>query len=311
MENNASKIEITKDLFEVIGVDSSDAEKISRPSMTYLQDAWRRFKQNKLALFSAALLVVIVLMTLIGPSLSPHDFDFINGDIKNSLPSAEFWFGTDDLGRDIFSRVWMGGRVSIAIGLCCTAIMAVVGSIYGGIAGYFGGLVDNIMMRLVEIISSMPYLVLVILISLIFGKEIRFLILAMSLTSWCGTSRLVRGQLLQVREQEFVLASQSLGASPTRVIAKHLLPNALGVLLVDITLSVPGFIFSEAFLSYIGLGVQSPNTSWGAMASQAQGQIMFYPHELFFPCLLISLVMFCFQMLGDGLNDALDPRLRQ
>ncbi|MEG2354060.1 MAG: ABC transporter permease [Clostridium sp.] len=311
MENNTSKIEITKDLFEVIGMDASDAEKISRPSMTYLQDAWRRFKQNKLALFSAILLLVIIIMTLVGPSLSAHEFDFVQGDLKNLKPNGQFWFGSDSLGRDIFARVWIGGRVSIAIGLSCTLIMTVVGSIYGGIAGYFGGIVDDIMMRVVEIVSSMPYLVLVILITLICGKEIIWLILAMSLTSWCSTSRIVRGQLLQVREQEFVLAAQTLGASPTRVITKHLLPNALGVLLVDITLSVPGFIFSEAFLSYIGLGVQSPNTSWGAMASQAQGQLMFYPYQLFFPCLLISLVMFCFQILGDGLNDALDPRLRQ
>lgn len=308
MENN---IKITKDMFEVVGIDSTDSEKILRPSMTYWQDAWRRFKQNKLALFASILLLVIVVLTIIGPMISPHSFEFIDGNLKNTKPNGTYWFGTDDLGRDLFSRVWIGGRVSIAIGLSCTAIMAIVGSLYGGIAGYFGGIVDDIMMRIVEIISSMPSLVLVILISLILGRQIPFLILAMTLTSWCGTARLVRGQVLQVREQEFVLAAQTLGSSPTRLITKHLLPNAFGVLLVDITLSVPGFIFQEAFLSYIGLGVQAPDTSWGALASSAQGKIMFYPYQLFFPCLMISLVMFCFTVMGDGLNDALDPRLRQ
>jgi len=248
-------------------------------------------------------------MTVVGPWIAKYPFQSISSDI-NQGPSVEHWFGTDQIGRDIFARVWVGGRVSILIGLVGALIDTVVGSIYGGISGYFGGVVDDVMMRIVEILVSIPYLVLVILVSLIVGKGIGALILAMTLTGWCYMARLVRGQLLQIKEQEYILAATALGASPARVIGRHLIPNTLSIMIVAITFDIPGFIFGEAFLSYIGLGVQSPNTSWGALASAAQQQIMFYPYQLFFPALFISLTMLSFQLLGDGLRDALDPKLR-
>lgn len=305
-------VELTPDKFEIIGIDAEASERILRPSLSYFQDVWRRLKQNKVAIFSACLLLIVIALVIFGPIFG-QDYAAIDKNVanKNLWPNAQHWFGTDNLGRDLFARVCQGGRISMLIAVICTTLMTILGCTYGGVSGYYGGLVDDIMMRIIEIISSIPYLVLVILISLVLGRSIFSLVFAISITSWMGTARIVRGKILQLREQEFVLAAQSLGASPARIIIKHLLPNTLGLVMVDITFSVPGFIFSEAFLSFIGLGVPSPNTSWGALAATAQEKIQFYPYQLFFPCLLISLVMLCFNLFGDGLNDALDPRLRQ
>ncbi|MCM1992447.1 ABC transporter permease [Oceanirhabdus seepicola] len=303
-------VELNKDKFKIIGCDAADAEVILRPSMTYWQDAWRRLKQNKVATFSLIMLGLICLMTIIGPWIAKYPYEAIS-DVINSGPTADHWFGTDQIGRDTFARVWQGGRISMIIGIVGAIIDTVVGAIYGGISGFFGGIVDDIMMRIVEVLVSIPYLIVVILISLIVGKGIGALILAMTITGWCYMARLVRGQLLQIKEQEYVLAATALGASPARIIGRHLIPNTLGIMIVAITFDIPGFIFGEAFLSYIGLGVQSPDTSWGALASAAKEQLMFYPEQLFFPALFISLTMLSFQLLGDGLRDALDPKLRQ
>ncbi|KOR26103.1 ABC transporter permease [Clostridium sp. FAM 1755] len=303
--------EISKDKFEVIGIDKNASNEISRPNITYFQDAWRRLKQNKVAIGSLILLILIALMTIIGPYLTPYRYWTTDSTIVNMAPNSEHWFGTDMLGRDLFARVWKGGRVSIIIGILGTIIEMTIGVIYGGISGYFGGIVDDIMMRIVEILLSVPYLIVVIIISLILGKGVISLVIAMTITGWCGMARIIRGQILQIREQEYVLAAQALGARPSRVIKKHLLPNTIGILIVNITLDVPSFIFGEAFLSYIGLGIQSPNTSWGSLASAAQPNLMFYPYQLFFPALFISLTMLSFNLLGDGLRDALDPKMRQ
>jgi oligopeptide transport system permease protein len=303
--------QLSKEKFEIIGCENVNADEILRPSMTYWQDAWRRLKQNKVATASLIVLVLISLMTVVGPYINGFEFQITNNDVVNAKPNGTHWFGTDNLGRDIFSRIWAGGRVSIIIGLLGAFVDTVVGSIYGGIAGFFGGLIDDIMMRIVEILASIPYLVVVILVSLIFSKGIGAIIIAMTITGWVSMARLVRGQLLQIKEQEYVLAATALGASPSRIIAKHLLPNTLGIMIVAITFDIPHFIFAEAFLSYLGQGIQSPNTSWGALASAAQPNLMFYPYQLFFPALFISLTMLSFTLLGDGLRDALDPRLRQ
>ncbi|MGL4731809.1 MAG: ABC transporter permease [Clostridium sp.] len=309
--------ELSKDKFKIIGCESADSEAILRPSMTYWQDAWRRLKQNKVALVSLCILIFMTVMVIIGPyigkAISGVGFEVTNNDLVNQGPSANHWFGTDQLGRDTFSRVWQGGRVSILIGIIGAIIDTVIGAIYGGVAGFFGGIVDDIMMRILEILLSIPYLVIVILFTLIFENfnSIVCLILAMTITGWCYMARLVRGQLLQIKEQEYVLAAKALGASSSRIIARHLIPNTLGVMIVAVTFDIPGFIFGEAFLSYIGLGVKSPDTSWGALASAAQQNLIFYPEQLLFPALAISLTMLSFQLLGDGLRDALDPKLRQ
>ncbi|MGL4968943.1 MAG: ABC transporter permease, partial [Fusobacteriaceae bacterium] len=256
-------------------------------------------------------LIIIITMTLIGPMISGYAYEVTNSKMINKAPSLEHWFGTDSLGRDIFTRVWVGGRISMLIGVIGTLTNVIIGCLYGGIAGYFGGKVDHYMMRTVEVLVSIPYLVMVIIISLYLGAGMFSLVFALTFTGWTGTARVVRGQVFQLKEQEFVTAAIALGADPMRIIIRHLIPNTLGVIIVGITFSIPGLIFAEAFLSFIGLGVQSPETSWGALASAARENIMFYPSQLFFPSFMIALTMLAFSLFGDGLRDALDPKLRQ
>ncbi|MEY8416381.1 ABC transporter permease [Tissierella praeacuta] len=300
---------LTEDDFK--WVQDNKQEEIYRAGMSYWQDAWRRLKKNKIAIVAMITLILIVSMCIIGPYLTPYDYEAVNPADKNLLPSREHWFGTDKLGRDIFTRIWIGGRVSMILGILGAFIDLVIGLIYGGISGYLGGKADNIMMRILEILASIPYLVLVVLVSMIIGKGIRSLIIAMTITGWCHMARLVRGQLLQIKGQDYILAAKALGTHPVKIIFKHLIPNTLGVMIIAATFDIPSFIFGEAFLSYIGLGVQSPMTSWGALASGAQQSMAFYPYQLFFPSIMISLTMLSFQLLGDGLRDALDPKLRQ
>lgn len=302
---------LTDDLFERIGTEGLSGEDIGTKSLTYWADVWRRFRSNKMAILGLVLLVLVVCLLFAGPAISGQDYQFIDASIKNQGPSAEHWFGTDDMGRDLFTRVCVGGRVSIYIGLACTCVMFVVGSLVGALAGLKGGWVDDLIMRICELIGNLPYLIIVVILSLVMGRSLFSLVFAMSLTSWVGTTRMVRGQILQIKEMDYVQAAKALGADTKRIILKHLLPNTLGIIMVNVTMSVPGFIFSESFLSYIGLGVRPPETSWGALASAGQQQLMFYPHQLFFPCLLIVITILSFHLIGDGLSDALDPKLRQ
>ncbi|WP_186430981.1 ABC transporter permease [Clostridium sp. BSD9I1] len=304
-------VNLNKEKFKVLGYDAENADIIVRPNLTYWQDAWRRLKQNKVAMFSMILLVIIILMCIIGPWISPHKFSVQNTDKMNLSPNSEYWFGTDNLGRDLFSRLWIGGRVSITIGIIGTIIEVVIGCIYGGISGYFGGKVDDIMMRIVEILISIPYMLIVIILSIFMGKGMMSLLIALCITGWTSMARMVRGQVMQLKQSEYVLAAQALGADPKRVILKHLIPNTIGVIIVYMTFDIPSFIFAEAFLSFIGLGIQPPETSWGAMTSFGQAVMDFYPYQLIFPALAISLTMLAFNLLGDGLRDALDPKLRQ
>lgn len=302
---------LTDDMFEKIGTDELSSENIKKPSITYWADVWRRFKENKLAILGLVLLVAVIATLYLGPAFSGKDYQYMNNSVKNLKPNSEYWFGTDDLGRDIFTRVCVGGRISIIIGLLCTIVMFVIGSLLGVIAGLKGGWVDNLIMRICEFIGNLPYLIIVIILTLVMGRSLFSLVFAMSITSWVGTTRIVRGQVLQIKEQDYIQAAIALGANLKRIIGKHLLPNVLGIIMVDITMSVPGFIFGEAFLSYIGLGVRPPEVSWGALASAGQQRLMFYPHELFFPCLMIVITTLSFHLIGDGLSDALDPKLRE
>ncbi|MDD4836761.1 MAG: ABC transporter permease [Dethiosulfovibrio sp.] len=302
----------TNDSFVIVGPEISEAERIARPKVSYLQDVWRRFKENKMALVALIILMLLGFMVIFGPSISGYAFEEVDRTARNQFPSLKHWFGTDKLGRDMFARVCQGGRVSLIIGLAGAFISSVAGCLYGGISAYLGGKTDDIMMRIVEIIISVPYLIVVILLSVVLQSQGIFtLILAMTLTGWCSTARLVRGQVLQIKGQDYVLAAQALGVSPWRIITRHLIPNVLSVVLVSITFDIPGYIFSEAFLSYVGLGIQPPNTSWGALAAMAQTSFTFYPYQMFFPALMIALTMLSFTLLGDGLRDALDPRLRK
>lgn len=303
---------ISKDKFRKIGIDSSSGEAMARPRVGYWQDAWRRLKTNKVAMLAIIILLTIGIMTVIGPHINGYKYEEIDATKINLKPNTEHWFGTDELGRDVFSRVWQAGRTSMIIGIFGAVISTVVGSIYGAFAAYFGGRIDNIMMRIVEILTSIPYLIVVILISIITeSRDIGTLLLTLTLTGWCGMARLVRGQMLQIKQQEYIMAAEALGVRPWKIITKHLIPNSLGIVIVAITFDIPGYIFAESFLSYIGLGPQPPATSWGALASAAQQNFIFYPHQLFFPALMIALTMLSFTLLGDGLRDALDPKLRQ
>lgn len=307
---------ISKDKFERIPIEDKSSEFLARPRITFWSDAWRRFKRNKLAIVSLVILILLALLVMFGPIVSKHLYGYeLNSQdfsAKNQTPSSVHWFGTDNLGRDVFTRVCLGGRVSLEIGLAGALVSTIIGTIYGAISAYAGGRVDNVMMRIVEILASIPYLLIVILVSLFVGHtNVRTLILAMTLTGWTGMARLVRGQLLSLKNQDFILAAETLGVSNKNIIFRHLIPNTMNVILIAISFDVPGYIFGEAFLSYLGIGIQPPGVSWGSLAADAQQQFMFYPYQLFFPALMIALTMLVFTLIGDGLRDALDPKLRQ
>ncbi|MED4601119.1 ABC transporter permease [Paenibacillus validus] len=304
-------MEISKDLFQPVGKEEVNRETIVRPSMTNWQDAWRRLKKNKLAMFGLITLILLTLLSIFGPILSKFDYATQNYDIKNMGPSAVHWFGTDDFGRDLWVRVWWGTRISLAIGITAALLDLVFGVIYGGISAYYGGRVDDIMQRFIEIIYSIPFLLISILLIIVIGPGFKTIIIAYAITGWVPMARLVRGQVLQLKEQEYVLAARTLGAGGARIIMKHLVPNALGLIIVQITFIVPSAIFVEAFLSFIGLGIRVPLASLGSLLSDGANSIRLYPHRVIFPTLLFSLILMSFNLLGDGLRDALDPKMRK
>ena len=302
---------LTKEQFARVGVDEQASENLVRPSISYWQDAFRRLKKNKVAMASLILLLIIVFMCIFAPYIYPHPYDEQNIEFTNQGPTLQHIFGLDDLGRDIFARIWIGGRVSLTIGVVGVLVSLLIGVLYGGISGYMGGLVDDIMMRILEILSGIPYMVMVIIVTVFLGKGMSSLLLALCITSWTGLARLVRGQVLELKESEYVMAAKALGTPTLKIVTRHLIPNTMSIIIVQTTFSIPSFIFSEAFLSFIGMGIQPPLTSWGAMASLGQQQMAYYPHELIFPALAISVTMLAFNLLGDGLRDAFDPKLRQ
>lgn len=289
-----------------------DAEAVVRPSLSYWQDAWKRLLKNKLAVLGFVFLIGLIVMAVIGPILSPHDVTKQTLSNQNLPPSLEHWFGTDDLGRDVFTRTWYGARISLFVGFMAALIDFVIGIVYGGIAGYKGGKVDHVMMRIVEILYGLPYLLVVILLMVVMGPGLLTIIVALTVTGWIGMARIVRGQVLQIKNYEFILASKTFGTKTARIIRKNLIPNTMGPIIVQMTLTVPSAIFAEAFLSFLGLGIQAPYASWGVMANDGLSTILSgYWWRLFFPALFISLTMFSFNVLGDGLQDALDPKLRR
>lgn len=297
--------------FVIEGCANQDKEAIVRPTITYAQDAWRRLKKNPVAMGSLVLLVLLAVLVLIGPALSGKDFAYIDAPLKNRAPDSEYWFGTDMLGRDIFTRVCVGARVSILVALVCTAVQVVIGCLYGGVMAYFGGWVDNVMMRVIEVLMSLPYLLVVIIVMLVLGNSVGSLLAALCITSWCNTARAMRGVLMQLKTSEYVMAARALGASPRRIILKHLLPNAIGILILNVATSIPNYIFQESTLSFLGIGLQPPSTSLGVMISLGQAAMEFYPLQLIFPAVTLVLIVLAFNLLGDGLRDALDPKLRK
>lgn len=297
--------------FRKIGIDEKQAEVIQRESLSAWRDSWQRLRQNKMAMTAIGVLVLIILAALIGPLFSKYNYysnDLLN---SNKPPSSEHWFGTDDLGRDIFVRTWYGARISLLVGLAAAAIDLFIGVIYGGIMGFFGGRVDNIMNKISEILYSIPYLLVVILLLVVMKPSLWTIILALTITGWITMSWIVRGEIMQLKNREFVLASRSMGAGSKRLLFRHLLPNAIGPIIVTITLSVPNAIFAEAFLSFLGLGVQAPIASLGSMINDSLTGWLYYPWRFLFPAILISLTMLSFNIFGDGLRDAMDPKLKK
>ena len=303
---------IPDDWFTPSDKKGDEAERVVRPSQSYWQDSWRRLRKNKLAMAGLIFLIFLVFMAIFGPVISPHSYNEQVLSNQNQPPSAEHWFGTDELGRDVFARTWEGARISLFVGFMAALIDLIVGAIYGGIAGYRGGKTDSVMMRIVEVLYGLPYLLIVILLMVILGPGLWTIIIALTVTGWLGMARIVRGQVLQIKNYEFVLASKTFGTNTSRIIRKNLLPNTMGVIIVQMTLSVPSAIFAEAFLSFLGLGIEPPLASWGSMANAALPVILSGDWwRLFFPAFFISLTMFSFNVLGDGLQDAFDPKLRR
>lgn len=304
-------MEISKEKFKHIGINEEKSQSIVRPSMTYWQDAWRRLKKNKIAMIGLVIIIIFTIMSIVGPMMVPFSYSDNNLLNTSEIPTKTHWFGTDALGRDLWARVWVGARVSLFIGLMAALLDTIIGILVGGISGYYGGKVDMLIMRFIDIMIAIPSMIFIILIMVMVGSGVIPIILSFAITGWLGMARLVRGQILQLKEQEFVLAARTLGASSSRLILRHLIPNTLGVIIVSLTMRIPGAIFTEAFLSFIGLGVKPPMSSWGQLASTGASAMQVYPYQLFIPAIFISLTMLSLNLFGDGLRDALDPRLRK
>jgi len=278
---------------------------------SYWQDAWRRLRNNKLALAGLIFILLITLAAIAGPYFSGYSYADQDLPEANQPPSSVHWFGTDNLGRDLLTRVLYGARISLSIGVAASFINLTVGVLYGGIAGYAGGRIDNIMMRIVDILYGIPLLLYIILLMVVLGPGLLNIFLALGLVYWLGMARIVRGQILAIKKQEYVLAARLTGASPARILMRHLIPNSIGPILITTTLAIPEAIFTEAFLSFIGLGVSAPMASWGVLASEGVVSLRSYPFQLLYPALAISITMLSFNFLGDGLRDSLDPRMRK
>jgi len=306
-----SKRILTAEESRRVQLKNSEAEMIARPTMTFWQGARRRLFRNPVAVFSLFLLAFLICMVIIGPGLDGQNYTQIAASQKNAAPNALNWFGTDALGRDLFSRIWIGAKLSLLVALVCSAIQIIVGCAYGGIMAYFGGKTDAIMMRILEILNSFPYLLVTLLIMMVIGKNVFGLLVAMCITSWCDTARQIRGQLMQLRESEYVQAARLIGASPARIIMKHLLPNTVGILILDLCSSIPSYIFTEASLSFLGLGLSGDIISLGVLIADGKTKMQFYPWQIFYPALILCIAVLAFNLLGDGLRDAMDPRTQQ
>ena len=285
-------------------------------------DARRRLFENKAAVVSMILLAVITLMAILAPLLSQYSFDATDWNVVSCAPDwwpdstvmcnagGTHWFGTDSVGRDLFVRVLYGARVSLAVGLVATLVSLLIGVLYGAIAGYIGGLLDDIMMRVVDVLYSLPFIFFVIILMVIFHRSLFLLFIAIGAVEWLTMARIVRGQTLSIKHKEFIEAARAGGVGPLAIILRHVIPNLLGPVIIYVTLTIPDVILAESFLSFLGLGVQEPLTSWGVLISDGANQMEIAPWMLIFPALFMALTLFCFNFIGDGLRDALDPKER-
>lgn len=298
-------------LFRKLSKEEKNDEFIAIESKTFFQSVKAEFTKNKRAVFGLIVLVIVVLMAIFGPVFSPFSYEDQNIALRNAAPTVQHPFGTDKMGRDIFVRILYGARISLGVGIVAAIVNLILGTLYGGIAGYVGGKVDMVMMRFVDIIYSVPSMLYIVLIMLWLGAGVSSIILGISITCWIGTARIVRSQVKSLREQEFTMAAFVLGASSKRILVKHLLVNAMGPIIVNITLMVPQAIFTEAWLSFIGVGISAPKASWGTLCDAASELIMVYPMQTIYPLVAICLTIISFNFVGEGLERALDPKRKR
>ncbi|CRK83463.1 oligopeptide ABC transporter permease [Neobacillus massiliamazoniensis] len=334
---------ISKDMFTPAHVDPLKSEKISKPSLNFWQDSWLRVRKNKGAVTCMVILVILIIMAFVGPLLTPYKYDTQTTSHNNLPPRIQglenihwlpfdgtltrrdgttynayevrkvkdyYWFGTDALGRDLFARTWKGTQISLLIAFIAALIDMVIGITYGAVSGYLGGRVDSVMQRIMEIIVGIPNLIVVVLMILVLKPGFVPIIIALTITGWTSMARVVRAQVLKFKGQEFVLAAKTLGASNTSIIFKHMIPNMFGVIIINTMFTIPSAIFFEAFLSFIGLGLQEPHASLGTLVNDGYTGMVAFPYQMIIPSLMIALIMVCFNLVADGLRDALDPKMR-
>lgn len=302
------KMKYDPSMFEKLDESEKNDEAIAMESKTFLQDTWRRFSQNKLAILGLIVLLIMIGLAIFVPFFSKYTYDGQDLANTNSLPSAIHLLGTDKLGRDILVRVCSGMRVTLAIGFASAAINLCIGIIYGGCAGYFGGRVDMTLMRIVDIIDSVPSLLYTIMILMVFGNSIFSMMLAISLTSWITMARQVRAQVMSLKEMEFAMAAKVIGCSDIRILLKHLVVNALGPIIVCLTMMIPSAIFTESSLSFIGIGIQAPACSLGSLANEARQLINTQPLQVVWPVIAIALITLSLNFIGDGIGEALEAK---
>jgi ABC-type dipeptide/oligopeptide/nickel transport systems, permease components len=311
IEMEQTNLNVSKNSFQLIPSEEKDLNTVVRPAETYWHDVWRRLKSNKVAMVSLIVIIFLVLLSILGPMLSKFDYRSMDQNASSVGPNSIHWFGTDQHGRDLFVRTLYGARISLLVGIVSAFINFIIGILYGGISGYYGGWVDNIMMRIVDVLYAIPTVLYVILLMVVLGSGLGNIFIALGISYWLGMARMVRGQVLQLKQREFILAARAVGAKDLRIIVKHLIPNAMGQIVVMLTMSIPNAIFTEAFLSFIGLGVSAPAASLGVLCNDAISAFRSYPYQLFFPAMTICIIMLGFNMFGDGLRDALDPKMRK
>lgn len=299
---------LPQEAFNKIPEGEKDSEYIAAESLTYFADVWRRLTKNKLTVFGLIVLAIVIVFAIFGPIISGYTYDGQDMEFRNAMPSLQHFFGTDKFGRDIFTRVCYGARISLTIGFSAALINLVIGTVYGGIAGYVGGKVDLYMMRLVDILYAIPSTMYVILIMVVLGANMYSVLVGICISSWVSMARMVRSQVLTLKQQEFAMAAKVLGASRSRILFKHLIVNSMGPIIVNFTFMVPSAIFTEAYLSFIGVGISAPMASWGTLAQDARPLLDSYPIQMVWPVAAICITMFALNFVGDGLTEALDPK---
>lgn len=276
---------------------------------TLWSDAWRRLLANKAAVAGGLALLIFILLAIFAPWIAPHSYSYQNLELGASPPSSDFLLGTDTLGRDLFSRILYGARVSLMVGFVATGVALIIGVSWGIIAGYFGGKIDSVMMRIVDVLYGLPFIIFIILLMVIFGRNIWLLFGAIGAVEWLTMARIVRGQVLTIKNQEYVLAAQAMGVSNIQMFKKHIFPNILGPIAVYATLTIPQVMLLEAFLSFLGLGIQPPMSSWGTLIRYGVESMEEYSWLLIYPGLTFTITLFALNFFGDGLRDALDPKI--